>query len=179
MRAHSYTFAILAAASLAFRPVPTSYFSLGSTGAVRLTADGQEARYGLVPSQAAGQPMIVVSLGAATAQGALSLYLPGDHVPSTGRYPIHYSWNDAEMGEPSFRASFAAGSPEHPLGWFEGERGWVTITDAGAGRLSGEFEILARGFVSSNPDDENRWVTVRGTFQARGDTGITAIASVR
>jgi hypothetical protein len=55
----------------------------------------------------------------------------------------------------------------------------VTITEVKAGRIAGQFEIRARGFLSSDPDNENRWVKVWGTFEARGDSTVTTIASVR
>ena len=177
MYARSITLAALAATSLAFRATPASHFYLGATGAITLNVAGEDARYGLVPTEVNGRPMILVSLGAAASQGALSLYLPGDRVPQSGRYPIHEAWDNEGSGDLPLNASFVAGSPEHPLGWFQGERGWVTITRAESGRLSGEFEIQARGFTSASPDDENRWITVRGTFQARGDSGIGTIAS--
>ena len=44
--------------------------------------------------------------------------------------------------------------------------------------MSGEFEIRARGFLGAHPDDEDQWVTVRGTFQAQGDSTIATIASL-
>ena len=72
-----------------------------------------------------------------------------------GRYPIRSSWDD-RAAETAFHAFFAAGSPEHPLGWFHGESGTVTITRADDGQLSGSFEILARGFLRRRPA-ESRW----------------------
>jgi hypothetical protein len=104
--------------------------------------------------------------------------MPGAGLPAEGRYPIRSTWDNTATA-PSFNAFFAAGSPEHPLGWFHGEYGTVTITRADDGRLAGRFEIRARGFLSSDPADEDRWVTVTGSFEADGDTTATEVAAVR
>jgi len=44
-----------------------------------------------------------------------------------------------------------------------------------ARRIAGVFEVEGRGFVATDLDDEDRWVSVRGRFEARGDSTITAI----
>ena len=178
MYARSSTLAILAAMALVLPAIPAPRFTLGTTGAITLNVAGYEARYGVVPSSVNGRPLLTVSLGATNARGSLMLSVPGDRVPATGRYPIRSSWNDEGIEQHAFHAGLVAGSPEHPLGWFHGESGWVTITDAAEGLMSGQFEIRARGFMSAHPDDENRWVTVRGTFHAHGDSTIATIASL-
>ena len=157
--------AILAAITLAL-PVNPGRFTLGATGAITMTVAGDEARFGVVPAEVAGNPRVTISLGASRAPGALILSIRGDRVPVRGRYPIG-----------TFEAYFVAGSVQRPLGWFQGESGWVTIREADAGRLSGEFEIRARGFTTADPDDENQWVTVRGEFEAHGDSTIATVAS--
>jgi hypothetical protein len=53
----------------------------------------------------------------------------------------------------------------------------VTITEVQSGRISGAFEIRARGWLVDAMEDENRWVTVRGTFQAIGDSTIALVQS--
>ena len=55
----------------------------------------------------------------------------------------------------------------------------MTITRWENGRLSGRFEIQARGFLSTDLADEDRWVTVTGSFVAEGDTSATTIAVVQ
>jgi hypothetical protein len=133
----------------------------------------------VVPLAVGGRPILALSLGADTGAGALNLALPGDRLPAPGRYPIRASWDAIGTEPDAFHASFMAGAAEHPLGWFHGESGWVTITQAGDGRISGTFEVRARGFLGAAPADENRWVTVRGRFDAAGDTTVAAIASAR
>jgi hypothetical protein len=161
MYARTSTLGILAAMALGLPSNPARRFTLDTTGAVALTVAGEEAQYGLIPAEVNGFPMLTISLGATNAQGSLVLSASRDQLPTRGRYPI---------GSNAFHAGFVAGSPERPLGWFHGESGWVEITEAAAGRMSGRFEIRARGFLSADPDNENRWVTVRGTFEAHSDS---------
>jgi hypothetical protein len=71
------------------------------------------------------------------------------------------------------------GSVERPLGWYHGESGWVTITEAGPNRMSGTFEVRARGFTAADPLDEEQWVTVQGSFDAAGDSTIASITAIR
>jgi hypothetical protein len=158
--------ATLTAIALAFPVNRAPRFTLGATGAITLNVASHEARYGVVRAEVAGHPRITILLGATRAAGALLLSVRGDRVPEPGRYPIG-----------AFEASFAAGSPERPLGWFHGESGWVTIANSKAERVSGGFEIRARGFTRDDPDNENQWVTLRGTFEAQGDSTVATVAS--
>jgi hypothetical protein len=171
------TLGILAAiaAGLSLPSAPT--FTLQSTGAVHLRAAGNEARYGVVPQAVRGGPILMVSLGARAA-GALQLIRLGDRLPAPGRYPVRSSWDEFGSDTASFHASFMPGTAEHPLGWFHGESGWVTITQVREGRIAGAFEVRARGFAGDDMDDEDRWVTVRGSFDADGDGTVATIASV-
>lgn len=132
----------------------------------------------MVPQAVRGRPILLVSLGGAKAVGALQLARMGDRLPAPGRYPIRSSWDETGSDTASFHAAFMAGTAEHPLGWFHGESGWVTITESRDGRISGSFDVRARGFAAADLDDEDRWVTVRGSFDAEGD-GTTKIASVQ
>lgn len=168
MYARSSTLGILSALLLSL-PTQAGQFDLQSAGAVNLVVGGTEARYGLIPTEVNGRPVISVSLGATRGQGSLTLTVAGDEVPPPGRYGITQSWEDHGRNSPAFRASFIAGSVERPLGAFRGESGWVRITERAPAHICGEFEIRARGFLGSNPDDENHWVTVRGRFQAQAD----------
>jgi hypothetical protein len=177
MYARSSTLGILATIALAMPVASTPTFTLHSTGAVRLRAAGHEARFGVVPLAVRGRPILALSLGAETGTGALHLAVMGDRLPAPGRYPIRSSWAEIGNSPDAFHASFMAGTAEHPLGWFQGESGWVTITRARDGRMSGTFEIRARGFLGADPADENQLVTVRGSFEAEGDSTVPTIAS--
>jgi hypothetical protein len=178
MYSRATTLGILAALAFAL-PVPSApTFTLQSTGAVRLHAAGHESRYGVVPQAVRGRPILMVSLGATKAAGALQLARLGDRLPAPGRYPIRSSWDEVGS-DTTFHAAFMPGTVEHPLGWFHGQSGWVTITEAREGRIAGAFEVRARGFAAADPANEDRWVTVRGSFDAEGDSTVATIASVR
>jgi hypothetical protein len=178
MYARSTTLGILSAMTLALPGQRAPRFTLDAAGAVNLSAAGREARYGTIAPDPLGPSLLSISIGPAAAGSALQLSVPGGWAPAAGRYPIRSTWSDPAIA-PAFHASFAAGSAEHPLGWFHGEYGTVTITRAADGQLSGRFEVRARGFLSTDPDNENRWVTVTGSFEAEGDTTATTIAAAR
>ena len=161
MYARSSTLAMLAAVALAFPAHQAGHFTLGATGAITVNASGTDAHYGRLPATDQGS-RIALSLGPTSPAGSVQLLIDGADL-TVGRYPVSDDWTTNDR---VFHGSFSAGSPERPLGWFEATSGWVTITSVSDGEVSGEYEIRARGWMSSNPDDENRWVTVRGTFRA-------------
>jgi hypothetical protein len=45
--------------------------------------------------------------------------------------------------------------------------------------MSGTFEVRARGFTAADPLDEEQWVTVRGSFDAAGDSTVASITAIR
>jgi hypothetical protein len=167
MYARSIALGILAVLDFAPPSPPAPAFTLQSSGAVQLSSSGYEARYGVVPSPVKGRPILLVSIGDPVGQSVVHLVLPTDRLPEAGRYRI---------GSGSFQASFMAGPAEHPLGFFRGESGWVTITRADEEHISGTFTVRARGFLASNAANENEWVTVQGTFDADGDNTAKTIA---
>jgi hypothetical protein len=152
-------------------------FTLGATGAVNLSVTGDEARYGLVVPGVDGVPLLSISLGATSTAGALTLSRMGPDEPSPGRYQVR-SWEERTGDPMEFQALFVAGSVERPVGVFHGESGTVTILRSGAGRIHGAFEIRARGFLAANMEDEDQWVTVRGTFEAQGDSTVAQVQSI-
>jgi hypothetical protein len=160
------------AATVLWLPSSRPSFYVNTSGAVTLSDTTDEASYGMMPEQVNEPRVLAISLGATRARGSLTLFTQGDQLPRPGRYPIHYSWDEQAHGGRMFHACFIAGTPEHPLGYFHGESGWVTITRAKSGVLSGQFELQARGMLASDVDDEDRWVTVRGEFVAVGDSTI-------
>jgi hypothetical protein len=143
-----------------------SFFTLGTRGAVKLAVSSDDARYGRITTTPDERTLVVISLGATSAEGSVTLTLPANQLLPNRRYAVGRSVS----------AFVAAGEPEHPVGAFHGETGWVTITAVENGRIAGEFELLARGFLATDPHDENRWVAVLGQFEARGDS--TALATV-
>lgn len=168
MLAQSSTLGVIAVVllSLSLGRVPS--FTLRSAGAIDLDVAGDEARYGVTPLAVEGGRMFTISLGATGDAGSLTLSMPGDRPPARGRYQVR-TWERRGTGEQLFQALVVAGKPDRPLGALRGESGWVTITNSEPGWISGEFELEARGFVVTELEDEDRWVRVRGRFEARGD----------
>jgi hypothetical protein len=177
--ARSSTLGLMVTLALSLPSDRTPGYSIQSSGAVRVIAAGKEASYGLTRQRANEKPTLTISLGATGAEGSLGLYTDGEELPRSGRYPIHFSWqgDSASAGARWFHACFVAGTPEHPLGVFHGQSGWVTISDTDRGLISGEFEIRAQGFLASNTKDENQWVTVYGRFTAEGDSTVASIST--
>ena len=169
MLARSSTVGLFAATALSLAVGPMPCFTLESTGAVRLAVTSDEARYGIVPPAAGERPTLTITLGATRAEGSLSLYTHGDEPLRPGRYPVRMSFLDRVGEGRLFHACFVAGTPERPVGVFHSESGWVTIESVEGERIAGRFELEGRGFLASDMDDEDQWVTVRGSFVAEGD----------
>jgi hypothetical protein len=175
MFARSSAVGLLAAIALPLAGEPAPYFTLQSSGAVRLAVTSDEARYGIVPESVNQRPTIAISLGATRGDAALLLYTYADQPLRPGRYPAASALPEQPFAGRVFHPCFVPGSVERPLGFFHGESGWVTITAAEAGRISGEFEIQARGFLADGTANEDQWTTLRGSFSAEGDSTAAAM----
>lgn len=178
MRARSSTAGLLAILALPLPADTAPYFTLESTGALQLEVASVEARVGLMQEPANGRPVMEISLGATTGEAALGLFTYADQPLTPGRYPVASSLPaDASAGR-WFHPCFIPGTVERPLGFFHGEAGWVTITGVEGGRITGTYEMRARGFLAGAPEDENQWVTIRGTFGAASDGTVAGTAAV-
>lgn len=169
------TLGLLAALAIALPTTPTPTFSYRTSGAVALSASGHAAQFGRLPVTGVEGPLLAIDLSDSAGGAYLGLYTKGDRLPPAGRYQIRFSLEDSATGERGFHACFVAGTAEHPVGVFHAQSGWVTISDVEGGLVSGEFEIRARGFLAANVMDENQWVTLRGTFVARGDSTMVQV----
>jgi len=179
MRARSSAASLLAALALSLLPGPEApSYILESTGAIRILLGGDEASFGLLPEPVNGRPVINISLGPTQGEGALWLFAYADEVLRPGRFQVANWLPEQPFAGRYFHPCFVAGTVASPRGFFHGETGWVTITASEQGRISGEFQIRARGFLASNPDDEEQWVTVQGTFTAAGDSTVVSSASL-
>jgi hypothetical protein len=178
MFARSLTVGLLATLALPLPADPAPYFTLESTGALSLSVNSAEAQFGLMRDPDKGRPILALSLGAERGGAALLLFTYADEPLGPGRYPVASSLPEQPFAGRRFHPCFVAGTVERPRGFFHGESGWVTITAVEAGRITGEYEMRARGFLASDTTNENQWVTIRGTFAADGDSTITsALAS--
>jgi hypothetical protein len=178
MRSRSSVLGLVATLAVSLPSNPASSYTLEAVGALRLASSGQEASYGLMRDPSNGRAILQISLGATHGEAALSLFTYADSELRPGRYPVAMSLPEDPSAGRWFHPCFSAGTVERPLGFFHGETGWVSITSVGGGRITGEYEIRARGYLASNMDDENQWVTLRGTFVAAGDSTATAIPPV-
>jgi hypothetical protein len=178
MRARSSTAGLLAILTLPLPADTAPYFTLESTGALRLEVTSGEARVGLMRDPSNGHPVMEISLGATSGDAALMLFTYADEALGPGRYPVGSELPEDPSAGRRFHPCFIAGTVERPVGFFHGEVGWVTITAVEGGRILGEYEIQARGFLASDTDDENQWVTIRGRFGAEGDSTVAALPAV-
>lgn len=179
MYARSSALALLAVVALSLSSHSVTEFTLRSSGVVSLSAAGTEAGYGLTRETPEAKPELAISLGVTGGEGALWLFTAGDEMLRTGRYPIQDGSRQDLFagGRRWFHACFFAGTKEHPTGVFHGQSGWVRVSSVEGGLISGEFEIRASGFLATDTADEDQWVTVRGTFSARGDSTIASITA--
>jgi hypothetical protein len=175
MRSRSSLLGLIAILAVSQPSHPASSYTLEAEGALRLASSGQEAGYGLMRDPSNGRAVLQISLGATHGEAALSLFTYADSALRPGRYPVAMSLPEDPSAGRWFHPCFSAGTVERPVGFFHGETGWVAITSVGGGRIAGTYEMRARGFLSSNMDDENQWVTLRGTFVAEGDSTATVI----
>ena len=173
MLARSSIAGLVGTIALALATAPDApHYTLESTGAVRVTTTGTDATIGISADPVGGRPILAIALGATRGDGALLLHTVADERLRPGRYPVATTPSTPRTGR-LFHPCFIPGSSDKPLGFFMGEQGWVTITAVEGARVSGSYEMRARGFLATNPKEENRWVTVRGTFVAVCDSTVT------
>ena len=172
MLARSSAIGLFAAMALSLSSDSAPYFTLRSDGAVHLSVTGDEARYAIMPQPYHGRPIISISLGATQGDAALLLFTYADEPLRPGRYPVANELPQAAFAGRRFHPCFIAGTVERPQGFFHGESGWVTITAVEAKRIAGEYEIQARGFIAADTANEDRWVTLRGSFGAQADSAV-------
>jgi hypothetical protein len=141
-----------------------SHFWMDVEGAHPATVTGRVA-YGVVGHPGEPGASFTITLGASDAEGAVVFTRLDGVTPAPGRYPIGDTDVVDRVG--GFRALYLAGSATRPEGVFHADAGTIEITSAGAGRVSGHFELTATGFLSESPEDESRQVIVRGSFDSQ------------
>jgi hypothetical protein len=174
MRARSSAAGLLAALALSLPAPPDApYYTLESSGAIGLVLSGSEATYSLLSEPVNGRPVINISLGPTQGEGALWLFAYADEV-RPGRFQVANWLPEQPFAGRYFHPCFVAGTVASPRGFFHGQTGWVTITSVEGGRISGEFEMRASGFLAEDTSDEDQWVTLRGRFSVTGDSTVAA-----
>jgi hypothetical protein len=152
--------ALLMSSSLAMSPPtpPTPAYEAHLTGALSLELRGATAEFGTAP----GEPgPFVVTLGATSEEGALVFTRWDGSRPGAGTYQI----TDEPAAE-GIQVLVVTGSPTRPTGVFRARHGSLTITSSGLRGLSARFQMDAVGFLASQPEREDRELSVRGSFAA-------------
>lgn len=120
------------------------------------------AEFGRVRSGEGSPSAFVVSLGGRGEGGALLFTYTGGAPLRVGRYRI----SEAGDGTGEVLALVMTGTPTAPTGVFRGRSGWLLVTAASDGLLTGRFELDAIGFRAADPEREDRTVSVSGSFSA-------------
>ena len=114
-----------------------------------------------------------LTLGAYSDNGAVVFSRVGAERPKPGTYRIT-PFTHGEEGSDEFHALVSLGSPANALGAFHGETGTVTITKSGPDQIVGHYELKAVGFLAADMDNEEREITVRGSFAASASAAPSA-----
>ncbi len=137
-----------------------SYFEAAVAGAVKAKPSGGVS-VGVVGDEASGVAAFTITLGATDSAGAILFTSLDGRAPASGRYRID---NAGMASGEGFRASYIAGSPEQPSGFFWGRDGSLEITAVSGDHLSGHFSFTGVGFTAADPANESAEVTVNGAF---------------
>jgi hypothetical protein len=143
---------------------PASSFEAAISGMEQRRASGA-AEFGAVGL--GDERSFTLTLGAYSEQGAIVLTRRAPAQPGAGIYRV--SESDTE-----FHGLVVTGSPSRPSGVYRVARGSVTITHSSPERITGTFALHAVGFRATEPDREDREITVSGSFLATaGGTTIS------
>jgi hypothetical protein len=140
--------------------LPGGVFAATVSGAVEARPRG-DAVFGLV--QQPGAPAAFsITLTSPGSEGAVVLTGRSGERPLPGR-----TYRITEIGEGgAFQALYLAGSAEWPMGVFHATNGTLEVLAAGPDRIEARFRLDARGFLATEPEQENRRIAVTGWFTA-------------
>jgi hypothetical protein len=139
-------------------------FTAEVSGSIRTVLTGY-AVFGPVRGAASDMASFSMTLGAYSDNGAVVFSRVGTERPKTGTYQIRAFMTGGEDAD-EFHALVSLGSPTNPLGAFRAVSGTVTITKSGSDQIVGRYELKAVGFMAADMDNEEREITVRGSFAA-------------
>jgi len=152
--------ALLMSSSLAVAPPtgPAPAYEARLAGAMAVELRGATAEFGT----AAGSPgPFVITLGATSEQGAVVFTRWDGSLLAPGTYAI-----TSEPSGDGVQALVVTGSPTRPTGVFRARQGSMTITASGVRGISARFRMDAVGFIASEPEREDRELSVTGSFTA-------------
>jgi hypothetical protein len=135
------------------------------SGSVQTVLSGN-AVFGPVRNTTRAPGSFSLTLGAYSDNGAVVLSRVAAGQPKPGTYRVTAFTGGPEKDD-EFHALVSLGSAANPLGAFRGMSGTVTITQSAPDRIVGRYELHAVGFMAADMDDDEREITVRGSFAAR------------
>jgi hypothetical protein len=153
----------LATACWALRD-PSSAYELRLQGAIVATT---RVHTESAPVGTSDAPYYTITLSAPGGDAAMVLTRAGSAPPPVGVYQV----GDSELGRNGFSGLIITGMPAHPTGVFRVESGTLTIAADTLGRLTGEFELRASGFLTGSPADNSQYLSANGRFAARSRHG--------
>ena len=121
-----------------------------------------EAEFGAAGTADSSPGAFVISLGASSPRGAIQFTRKSGIPLKVGRYQVSERANEAD----EILALVMTGAPDRPAGVYWGRSGWLVVTAASDGNLTGYFEVDGVGFLAKDPSTEDLPVSVTGTFSA-------------
>ncbi len=134
-------------------------------GSVQTVLSGN-AVFGPVGSTTSVPGSFSLTLGAYSDIGAVVFSRIAKGQPKPGTYRVTAFTGGPEKDD-EFHALVSLGSATNPLGAFRGISGTVTITQSSPDRIVGRYDLHAVGFMAADTDEDEREITVRGSFAAR------------
>jgi hypothetical protein len=127
-----------------------------------VTSVSGDAEFGAVRTADSSPAAFVISLGASSRHGAILFTRKSGSPLKVGRYRVSERANEAD----EILALVMTGSPARPTGVYWGRSGWLVVTAASGGNVTGHFEVDGVGFLAKEPSREDRSVSVTGSFSA-------------
>ncbi len=127
-----------------------------------VTSVSGNAEFGAVRTADSSPAAFVISLGAFSRHGAILFTRKSGSPLKVGRYRVSERANEAD----EILALVMTGSPTRPTGVYWGRSGWLVVTAASGGNVTGHFEVDGVGFLAKEPSREDRSVSVTGSFSA-------------
>jgi hypothetical protein len=119
------------------------------------------ARFGAVDGRS-GATVFTLSLGADGADGSVLFTRTNGARLAPGTYVI----SGRDDGSDELRALVMTGAAARPTGVFRGRSGHLIVTSATDNVIRGRFEVVAEGFLATDPGDEHRPMKATGMFTA-------------
>jgi hypothetical protein len=141
-------------------PTESSSFFAELHGDLHASSRGA-ARFGAVEGGAGGSKF-TLSLGADGPDGSVLFTRTNGARLTPGTYAI----SGRDDGTDEIRALVMTGSATRPTGVFRGQSGYLIVTSATDNVIRGRFQVVATGFLASDPADESRPMKATGMFTA-------------